>query len=173
MFSAPFFSSVWMDQAWRVSYIMRYGGGRNEEHWRRQSAGNGLSAIAHCYAHQSGTSWLSEKAALEQEIALNQRRLALINGRLYAAGFLIKDDLPSKYGDAKLLAPTNRVRLIDVIEKIANDSPHPISKAELRRGLVAMGLPLESFNNYFYQAIRRLRSAGRISVLKDGKLWRP
>jgi len=117
--------------------------------------------------------WLSEKAALEQEIALNQRRLALINGRLRAAGFLIKDDLPSKYGDAKLLAPTNRVRLIDVIEKIANDSPHPISKAELRRVLVAMGLPLESFNNYFYQAIRRLRSTGRISVLKDGKLWRP
>ena len=116
--------------------------------------------------------WL-EKASLEREIALKQRRLTLINGRLRAAGFLVRDDLPSQYGNATPLDPTKRVNLIDVIETIANESPHPISKAELRRGLVAMGLPLEKLNNYFYQAIRKLRSRGRISVLKNGKVWRP
>lgn len=76
-------------------------------------------------------------------------------------------------GDAQPLAPVRRLNLIDAIEKIANESAHPVSKAALRRRLFAMGLPTKKLNNYFYQAIRRLRSKGRISVLNDGSIWRP
>jgi hypothetical protein len=117
--------------------------------------------------------WLSEKAVLERDIALKRRALAAINSRLRNAGFVIRDDLPSKYDEAKPLAPVKRFGLIDAIEKIANESAHPISKVELRRRLVALGMPIEKFNNYFYQAIRTLRSRHRISVLDDGRVWRP
>jgi len=116
---------------------------------------------------------LSEKAILEREIAIKRKMLAAINSRLRAAGFVVRDDLSSKYDEAKPLAPVKRVGLIDAIEKIANESTHPISKADLRRRLVALGMPVEKFNNYFYQAIRKLRSRHRISVLEDGSVWRP
>jgi hypothetical protein len=116
---------------------------------------------------------LAEKAILEREIASKRKTLAAINVRLRAAGFVVRDDLPSKYDEAQPLAPVQRVGLIDAIEKIANESAEPVSKPELRRRLIALGMPIEKFNNYFYQAIRRLRSRRRISVLEDGSVWRP
>jgi hypothetical protein len=116
---------------------------------------------------------LAEKVILEREIARKRRTLATIDSKLRAAGLVVRDDLPSKYDDAKPLSPVKRLGLIDAIEKIANESPQPVSKAELRRRLVAMGMPTEKFNNYFYQAIRRLRSRHRIGVIEDGRVWRP
>jgi hypothetical protein len=113
---------------------------------------------------------LSERALLKREIALRQRKLASLNGQLRAAGLAVRDDLPS---DARPFAFVQRMGLIDAIEKIANESSGPVSKAELRRRLIAMGMSQDKFNNYFYQAIRRLRSRERISVFDDGSIWRP
>jgi hypothetical protein len=110
--------------------------------------------------------WLTEKALLEREIALRQRRLASINRHLHRAGLLTEDQ------SAKPLAPRNKLTLIDAIEKIANENSKPVSKAELRRHLCSLGLPLENFNNYFYTAIRRLKRRRRISVFEDGSIWR-
>jgi hypothetical protein len=116
---------------------------------------------------------LSERAILKREIALRQKKLAALNGRLRAAGFAVRDDLPSIHENARPFAFVQRMGLIDAIEKIANESSRPVSKAELRRRLLAMGMPQDKFNNYFYQAIRRLRSRERISVFDDGSIWRP
>jgi Fe2+ transport system protein FeoA len=116
---------------------------------------------------------VAEKAVLQREIAIRQRRLASINRRLRSFGFLIRDQALNYSGDAKPLDPSKRLNLIDAIEQISNESANPISKAEIRQRLRAMGLPLENFNNYFYVAIRRLRSRRRISVLEDGRIWRP
>jgi hypothetical protein len=114
---------------------------------------------------------LTEKAILEKEIYSGKKRLVTINARLRLLGHLVAEDLIP--ADEQPLAPSKKLNLIDAIEKISNESPSPLSKAEIRQRLVAMGLPRESFNNYFYQAIRKLRSRGRIGVLEDGRIWRP
>lgn len=123
--------------------------------------------------------WRSERDTLERDVPIMQKRLALLNARLRMADFLLGEDFPKEaskepalFSEAKPLAPGNRLNFIDAIERIANGSPRPISKAELRQRLCALGFPLSSFNNYFYGAIRRLKWKERVRVLEDGSLWK-
>lgn len=119
--------------------------------------------------------WLAEKAVLERDIAVMQKRLVFLHRRLRAAGLLIGEKAPDEttlFNQARPLSPEGRLRLIDAIERIANQSTRPISRAELRHRLSALGLPPSSFNNYFYTAINRLNRKRRITLLDDGSVWK-
>ncbi len=116
--------------------------------------------------------WRGEKELLERDIATRQKRLVEINERLKAAEVL----MGKASGEATLFeieAPSSSgATLIDTIEKIANESPSPVPKAELRDRLTALGFPPSSLTNYFYTVIMRLKNKQRITVRPDGSLWR-
>jgi hypothetical protein len=65
------------------------------------------------------------------------------------------------------------VNLQGMVEKIANDSQQPVSKAMMKIKLKQAGIAQERVHgSYFYVAIERLKKRGRISVLPDGTLWK-
>jgi hypothetical protein len=120
--------------------------------------------------------WRAEKSVLEHDIATKQERLACLNARLRRGADLIGEEFPVErpqpdFGSSMPLAG-RRLSIIEAIEKIANSRGKPISKAELREHLSALGLARGNFNNYFYTAIRRLKRRRQITVLEDGGLWR-
>ena len=119
----------------------------------------------------------AEKDGLEREIAAKQKQLAALNEWLRAAEFLIGDtQRTDMFGepteDGRAHHRVGDLSMIDAIDKIANESPAPISKAELRERLTAMGFPPSSLSNYFYTVIMRLKQKQRITVHDDGRLWK-
>jgi len=55
---------------------------------------------------------------------------------------------------------------------LINESPKPLTKAELKAKLKAIGVPDERLGTYFYVAIKRLKDHERIKVLEDGRVWK-
>jgi len=58
------------------------------------------------------------------------------------------------------------------IRKMANESPEPLAKKEVKRRLLAAGYPKSRLGAYFYTPIHRLKEAKQITVLPDGRIWR-
>lgn len=58
------------------------------------------------------------------------------------------------------------------IRKMANESPEPLTKKELKRRLLALGYSPSRMGAYFYTPIHRLKEAKQITVLPDGRVWR-
>lgn len=58
------------------------------------------------------------------------------------------------------------------IKKMANESPEPLSKKEVKKRLLAAGYPASKLTAYFYTPIHRLKETGQISVLEDGRIWK-
>jgi hypothetical protein len=69
-----------------------------------------------------------------------------------------KEDVPESFGAA--------------IERIAKNSPEPISKKELKLRLGRVGHD-KGNTPQFYTTLKRLKDKKRISVLADGRVWRP
>lgn len=116
----------------------------------------------------------TEKAVRKRGIAVKQKRLAFLKRRLRAddLGEKAPPDETTLFTKARPLSPEVRLSLIDAINRIANESTTPVSKAELRQRLSGMGLPPSRFTNYFYTAINRLKRKRRITVLDDGTVWK-
>ncbi len=62
--------------------------------------------------------------------------------------------------------------LTAAVEEMANRAIEPLLKATIKDALRANGFPEARLQNYFYTVIARLKEAGRISVMDDGRLWR-
>jgi hypothetical protein len=128
-------------------------------------------------------SWRTDKDKLTKEISDLQAKLATVEKRLDAAAVLAvsrtQQELPlpkpqEKKPNGNGLTVTHLKdvgdTLIDHIEAIANQSPSPLTKRELKQTLVSYGF--DDPGPYFYTVIMRLKSRNKISVQHDGKIWK-
>jgi hypothetical protein len=58
------------------------------------------------------------------------------------------------------------------IRNMANESPEPLTKKEIKSRLLAADYPASRLGAYFYTPIHRLKAAKQITVLPDGRIWR-
>ena len=124
--------------------------------------------------------WERDRDALESEIAERQRKLSAINEKLKAVSML---GVQPPYADASKVhvngketetAPENKgANLTEAIERIAAESPTPLSKKQLKERLRAERFAEDRLGPYFYTVVMRLKKNGRVRVLDDGSVWRP
>jgi hypothetical protein len=62
--------------------------------------------------------------------------------------------------------------MMGTVARIANESPKPLTKSEMKTKLIEVGTPEARLGSYFYVAIDRLKKKERISVLEDGRIWK-
>ena len=121
----------------------------------------------------------SERARHEAIIAASQRRMAAIDQFLSAAAILSVDgqEPPDESANHPIPEPEDspggaELNVMALIENLANHSNYPMLKSEVKANLSAAGVHELRLKSYFYVAIDRLKKKGRVSVLKDGRLWR-
>jgi len=120
-----------------------------------------------------------EKARLDEIIARANRRAAALDQFLASAALLNSeaenaDETEKTAEDADMRNPEDiQNNMMGIIAQIANGLEQPITKSALKAALKERGLSPERVDgSYFYVAIDRLKKRGRISVLKDGEIWR-
>ena len=119
--------------------------------------------------------WGSDKVRLENEIAQKQQELAAIQRRLEAASVLAEPMTHSVNSELFQLSVGDeggRLSMTLTIEKIANESPAPITKKDLKKMLLSRGFRPDQLQAYMYTPIMRLKNSKRISVLSDGRIWK-
>jgi hypothetical protein len=130
--------------------------------------------------------WQHELTAIDQEINAKQRRRQFLAERLHAAAVLMGGRADGLAGTGESKAPLQAETLfeaakpagaehkamIDAVEKMANESPRPITKGDVRKRLLEMGYPEGSLGNYFYTVVARLKGKNRIAVMPNGSIWR-
>jgi hypothetical protein len=124
--------------------------------------------------------WQHELTAIDQEISAKQRRRQFLAERLHAAAVLMGS--AAGHGETSeskvplqaetLFDAAKHKAMIDAVEKMANESPRPIAKGDVRKRLLEMGYPEGSLGNYFYTVVARLKGKNRISVMPNGSIWR-
>jgi hypothetical protein len=117
----------------------------------------------------------TEKDKLEQDIANAQRKLGLVNQFLRLAAAYVDESEPEEPENTEESEQHNDLKPSNImgwIARIANESPRPVPKAEMKIRLTSIGVPENRLGNYFYVAIDRLKKNGRISVLPDGRVWK-
>jgi hypothetical protein len=101
--------------------------------------------------------------------AAEHERLAKLFLAKAAAGetILAGDAAPAESDDGE------NTNLMGTLRTLANESPKPIPKADLKKMLIHAGIPADRVNGtYFYLAIRKLKDKGRVSVKADGSIWK-
>jgi hypothetical protein len=119
--------------------------------------------------------WQAERAELEKVISDAQKRLLEVNKRLDAAAVLSGAAAPhviGLFGDEDEAGSEEGENLTSAIEEIANGSPVPVSKGDLKKLLAKQGFAASRLANYFYTAIHRLKRKGKITVRSDGSIWK-
>jgi hypothetical protein len=136
--------------------------------------------------------WSAKKAVLEREIEEKQRDLVLLSKSLEAASFLssqvapnlaqvtLNGHEPTVVGSAKPVSAANGsakievhgANMTDAIIKIANGSPVPLAKKDLRKKLRDLGFKPNQLGAYLYTAVGRLQKRNLIGSAADGKVWK-
>lgn len=101
--------------------------------------------------------------------AAEHERLAKLFLAKAAAGetILAGDTAPVEFED------DDSANLMGTLRRLANESPAPIPKSDLKKMLIKAGVPAERVSGtYFYLAIRKLRDKGKVSVKADGSVWK-
>lgn len=116
--------------------------------------------------------WRKEKHKLEIVRSSTHQRLAEINKMLEAAAVLSGEGsaLPTSAEPTRSEATDSSESMPDAIERIANQVPVPLTKAELRKQLAEEGFSRGRLGNYFYTCIKRLKERRRIHVMPDGTI---
>ena len=119
----------------------------------------------------------AEKARLEKVIADAQKALIPLNDRLHAVAILAGPQPSSRlapngtlFDDKTKIAPPEPANMTEVVEKIANTSPAPVPRKQLKEALSAQGFPQDRLGNYFYTVIHRLKEKKRITITEDGSV---
>src|SRR3569833_1537701 len=109
----------------------------------------------------------------EAELAVHEKKAADLRADISAARQLMKIGGHNETTGATPQHPTSD-NLMGTIAKLASEAPDPITKAELRARLKALGFPNKRLmSNYFYVAVKKLEERNKISILSDGSVWRP
>ena len=117
--------------------------------------------------------WRDKKAKLEREIADAETELVLVNRRLEAVSVIVGEHWPdNKSASSEDSEDTSGGNMIAAIERVANFSPEPLTKAQTKDLLRQEGFQEERLGNYFYTCIKRLKDRRRIHVLPDGRITR-
>ena len=56
--------------------------------------------------------------------------------------------------------------------RLANESPRPIPRSELKEALRKLGFAERQLGRYFYVALKKTSDAERISLRDDGTVWK-
>ena len=70
------------------------------------------------------------------------------------------------------LLGTDKASMMEAMDKIANNSPAPLTKTQMRARLIAQGFASDRMGNYFYTCVARLKAKHRITVEADGSIWK-
>ena len=117
--------------------------------------------------------WREKKAKLEREIADAETELVSVNRRLEAVSVIVGKQWPDdESASSEVGEDTYAVSLIAAIERVANLSPEPLTKAQTKALLRQEGFQEERLGNYFYTCIKRLKDRRRIHVEPDGRISR-
>lgn len=134
--------------------------------------------------------WEQESAELARKIADDQARLDDLRQKLKFAEYFRpkkrtffgpRADAPQPIAMPTTPAVPPEVAVGDgsgtgdltaAIERIANGSARPVAKKALKAVLAREGFAADRLANYFYTAIHRLKGKDRITVLKDGSVWK-
>jgi hypothetical protein len=129
--------------------------------------------------------WQAKADDLKRQIAALQKDLSETEGDIAAAmrlrqrhsgqRDLIETSIPQnsmsqnrgRQERPEIIRPDTMTK---ALEMVANASPAPVTKTELRGLLAEMGF--EGQGPYLYSVIMRLKNRGKITVLSDGKVWR-
>ena len=122
-----------------------------------------------------------DQMRFERDIAEAQRRFDEVSGQLKAAAVLFA--MPSDVDHARPAQPQTLFQreadiqddgsdLTAAVERIANNSPAPLSKKNMKQQLMRAGFPEKRLGNYFYTVIKRLKDTQRITILEDGRIWK-
>lgn len=108
-----------------------------------------------------------ERDRLVRLLSDTQLKLNGVNFMLRGAELYDRQDEPPDPDDTD---PTN---FMGTLFQIINASPKPLSKKDLKAEAEAKGLDKEKLDGtYFYVALNRMKKARRISVHKDGNVWK-
>ena len=117
--------------------------------------------------------WREKRTRLEKEITDAEVELAVVNRQLEAVSVIVgkdwPDDEPASSEDG---GDTSSGSMIAAIERIANSSREPLTKAQTKHLLRHEGFQEERLGNYFYTCIKRLKDRRQIHVLPDGRITR-
>ena len=120
-----------------------------------------------------------EKDRLEEIINDAQRKHGLILQFLrLAAAYKIEPqpeqaETTSENEQPDQVEELDASNLMGTLTHVANETPKPLTKKELKTALVAAGVDEARVSGpYFYVAIDRLKKKERISVLEDGRVWK-
>lgn len=95
-------------------------------------------------------------AEWEAEVAALQRKIAA--GKVFLPAGSVEDD-------------GARQNFMGTMAEIVNAAPKPIAKVDLKEMMKKRGFPEhQTGGTYFYLAIKKLKDAGRVSVLDDGNV---
>ena len=119
--------------------------------------------------------WLKRKDELEKALSSTHQELADINRKLEAVAVLRSESPASSQTveTAQIESSEPSESMMAAVERIAQQSPHPMTKKQVKRQLKKAGFPEISLGNYFYTVIMRLKGRERITVHGDGRVSGP
>ena len=119
--------------------------------------------------------WEKRKDELEKALSSTHEELADINRKLEAVAVLRSEPLVSSHTveTAQIESGEPSESMMAAVERIAQQSPHPMTKKQVKRQLKKAGFPEMKLGNYFYTVIMRLKGRQRITVHDDGRLSGP
>ncbi len=117
--------------------------------------------------------WREKKTRLEKEIADAGVELTIVNRQLEAVSVIVGKHWPDdEHVSSEDGRDTSTGSMIAAIERIANSSGEPLTKAQTKDLLRQEGFQEERLGNYFYTCIKRLKDRRQIYILPDGRITR-
>jgi hypothetical protein len=114
--------------------------------------------------------WRAELAECENR-ARGLRRL-LEGAQMIESARVILASEPTTDGEGSS-AKADGKNFMGAIREIANSASKPMSKADLKEALRKRGFPeSQIMGTYFYVALNKLDGKHRVSIQKDGTVWK-
>lgn len=113
--------------------------------------------------------WVRDAAAREKQAARLIEEAKGLRARADAGRFLLGLSDEEKTAKAD---DTGTFNMTADIKKMANESPEPLTKREIKKRLLAAGYSAHRLGAYFYTPIHRLKETKQITVLEDGRIWK-
>ena len=115
--------------------------------------------------------WRDRKLHLERKIATLQSEITELNRKLDAASIFVDEGSVPEYARALLPRPLPETAKSDdglppmtnTVEGILRESPRPMTRTEIKKGLAKLGYSKKRLGNYFYTCMHRLVEQDRIT----------
>lgn len=119
--------------------------------------------------------WRKRKDKLDKVLSSTLQELADISTKLEAVAVLCGESPASSQTveTAQIDSSEPDESMMAAVERIAQQTPKPLTKKQVKKQLKKAGFPESKLGNYFYTVIMRLKGRERIRVLADGRVTTP